>query len=469
MQKEILLPKALPEGFKEPHLLSGKPKNSPILVGFSGGADSSALLLMLKVYCDKHGAPLYAAHLNHGIRGDEADRDERFCKEFAEALGVKFFSVKLNVPEMAKQSGEGIENAARNARYDFFDEIMTENGISILATAHNADDNLETVIFNLSRGAGLYGLCGIPDSRPLKHGTVIRPILALEKREILKFCEAHGIDFVTDSTNLENDYTRNKIRNQIVPILKEINSGVIKNTSRATEALKEDSLCLQSITDSFVEANCKNGSVSVKALETAQASIANRSLIRLYGEISNGGTLETTHINALKGLAKRAIPHSSISLPSGIEAVVEDGRLCFVKQKSKPSEISFEARLSKGKNEINTAGVDIYLDSEQYSKNIYKKSTVLYITFDKIKGDLVARNRQAGDKILSGGVHKSLKKLLNEKKIPLYLRSRLPIICDDNGILAIPFVAVRDGARASLNSNDNEKTVIAVCVKNEND
>ena len=118
---------------------------------------------------------------------------------------------------------------------------------------------------------------------------------------------------------------------------------------------------------------------------------------------------------------------------------------------------------------LNTAGVDIYLDSEQYSKNIYKKSTVLYITFDKIKGDLVARNRQAGDKILSGGVHKSLKKLLNEKKIPLYLRSRLPIICDDNGILAIPFVAVRDGARASLNSNDNEKTVIAVCVKNEND
>ena len=89
MQKEILLPKALPDGFKEPCVLSGFPKNAPILVGFSGGADSSALLIMLKVYCDKNGAPLYAAHLNHGIRGEEADRDERFCKELAEALGVK--------------------------------------------------------------------------------------------------------------------------------------------------------------------------------------------------------------------------------------------------------------------------------------------------------------------------------------------------------------------------------------------
>ena len=459
----------IPKGFTPPETLSKLPANEPILVGLSGGADSSALLFMLSLYSKKSNAKIYAAHLNHGIRGDEADRDEEFCKNFADSLNIEFFSKKLDIPAIAQRTGESIETAARNARYDFFDSIMQEHGIKILATAHNADDNLETLLFNIARGTGLGGLCGIPESRQTKNGIVIRPILSMEKSEIIEFCKANDISFVTDSTNLVNDYARNKIRNQIVPILKEINSGVIKNTSRATEALKEDSLCLQSITDSFIEANCKNGSVSVKALETAQASVANRSLIRLYGEISNGGTLEATHINALKGLAKRAIPHSSISLPAGIEAVIEDGRLCFVKQKSKPSEISFEARLSKGKNEINTAGVDIYLDSEQYSKNIYKKSTVLYITFDKIKGDLVARNRQAGDKILSGGVHKSLKKLLNEKKIPLYLRSRLPIICDDNGILAIPFVAVRDGARASLNSNDNEKTVIAVCVKNEND
>ncbi len=466
MQKEILLPKALPDGFKEPCVLSGFPKNAPILVGFSGGADSSALLIMLKVYCDKNGAPLYAAHLNHGIRGEEADRDEHFCKELAEALGVKFFSKKLCIPEIAKQSGEGIENAARNARYSFFDEIMTNNSIPILATAHNADDNLETVIFNLSRGAGLSGLCGIPDSRDLAHGKVIRPILTLEKQEIIEFCKSCGVDFVTDSTNLENDYTRNKIRNQIVPILKEINSGVIKNTSRATEALKEDSLCLQGMADRFVEENFTDYSVDLKVLCDAQSSITNRAIIEIYGRISSGTTLETTHVNAIKRLAKRAIPHSSVSLPKGIEATIENGKLCFVPQKKEIAEICFSKTLSVGKNEINTAGVDIYINSEQYSKNIYKKSTVLYITFDKIKGDLVARNRQAGDKILSGGVHKSLKKLMNEKKIPLYLRSRIPIICDDDGILAIPFVALRDGAKAPLNSNDNEKTVIAVCIQN---
>lgn len=469
MQEKILLPKALPDGFKDPSLLSGLKKNTPILVGFSGGADSSALLLMLKIYCEQNGAPLYAAHLNHGIRGEEADRDEQFCKQFAKELGIKFFSKKLNIPELAKQSGEGIENAARNARYSFFDEIMTKNNIPILATAHNADDNLETVLFNLTRGAGLYGLCGIPDSRPLLHGVVIRPILTLEKRTILEFCEKHKIKFVTDSTNFENDYTRNKIRNRVVPILKEINPGVIGNVSRSTESLKEDSLCLQSMADWFVDELEKDRSIELEKLCGSPASIVNRALIRLYYEASGGGTLEATHINAIKSLARKGIPHSSVSLPSGIEVTVENGRLYFVSPKKRNTEIPFKAKLDNGKNEIDAANVDIFVNSDQYSKNIYKKSTVLYIKSDKITGDLIARNRLAGDKILSGGVHKSLKKLMNEKKIPLELRSRIPIICDDNGILAIPFIALRDGVKASFNSDDNEKTVIAVCVKNEND
>ena len=137
----------LPKEFKAPPTLSGLPKDASILVGFSGGADSSALLLMLKIYSEQSGAKIYAAHLNHGIRGAEADRDESFCREFAKSLDIEFFSLKLDIPSIAKKSGESIESAARNARYDFFNKIMSENSIPILATAHNADDNLETVIF----------------------------------------------------------------------------------------------------------------------------------------------------------------------------------------------------------------------------------------------------------------------------------------------------------------------------------
>ena len=455
----------LPKEFKAPHILSGLSPNAPILVGLSGGADSSALLLMLKIYSEQSGAKIYAAHLNHCIRGEEADRDERFCKELAESLGITFFSVRLDIPAMAKKSGESVESEARNARYDFFDTLMRENNISILATAHNADDNLETVIFNLTRGAGLSGLCGIPEVRPTNSGVVIRPILSMEKKDIIAFCNENNINYVTDSTNANNDYTRNKIRNQVIPILKEINLGVVKNTSRAIDALKDDSSFLKNMTESFIEQNCKDLSIDLKTVCNTPPSIINRALISLYSKISNGETLEAIHVNAIKELASRGIPHSSASLPASIEVVVEDGKLCFIYKKERSKITDFNIALKNGINTIEDAKIDIFVDIEPYSKNIYKKSILLSIDSDKINGALIARRRQAGDKILSGKVHKSLKKLFNEKKIPIELRERIPVICDENGILAVPLVAIRDGARLTNKNSDSKQTQITVCIR----
>ena len=454
-----------PKEFKSPHLLSRLAPNTPILVGLSGGADSSALLLMLKAYSESSGAKIYAAHLNHGIRGEEADRDERFCKSLAESLGVTFFSLKLDIPAMARQSGESVECEARNARYCFFSQLMRENNIPILATAHNADDNLETVIFNLSRGAGLSGLCGIPEVRLTDGGVVIRPILSMEKRDIIAFCNEHNINYVTDSTNLVNDYTRNKIRNQIIPILKEINSGVIKNTSRATEALKDDSAYLKNATADFIAKECKDYSLSVGVVGSTPPSIINRALISIYADISGGESLEATHVSAIKELSKRGVPHSSTSLPMGIEAVIEADRLCFIRKKEQKQISEFNVTLKDGVNAIDGAEIDIFINIEPYSKNIYKKSILLTIDSAKINGALVARCRQAGDKILSGKLHKSLKKLFNEKKIPLELRERIPVICDDNGILAVPLVAIRDGASPTNKGSDSNKTNITVCIR----
>lgn len=455
----------LPKEFKAPPILSGLDADTPILVGFSGGADSSALLLMLKAYSEQSGAKIYAAHINHGIRGSEADRDEIFCKEFAKSLDIEFFSVKLNVPEIAKKSGESIESAARRLRYEFFNKIMAERSIPILATAHNADDNLETVIFNLTRGAGLSGLCGIPDSRPTENGIVIRPILAMEKRDIIAFCEEHNINYVTDSTNADNEYTRNKIRNQIIPLLKEINSGVVKNTSRATESLKDDSLCLQSMTSWFIDELGKDRAIEIEKLCGSPSSIVNRAIIGIYSNISGGKTLEAVHINAIKDLAKKAIPHSSISLPSGIEAVIENEKLCFIYKSDTPKSTEFSIMLENGKNAIQEAEIDIFLNIEPYSKNVYKKSILLSFESAKIKKPLIARNRCAGDNILSGGVHKSLKKLMNEKKIPLELRSRIPVICDAEGIVAIPFVSIRDGVKAAKEIPTDQQIKITVCIR----
>ena len=456
----------LPREFKAPELLSGLDAQEPILLGLSGGADSSALLIMLAEYAKQVGSRIYAAHLNHGIRGDEADRDEQFCKELCSRVGVEFFSKKLDIPSIASASGESVETAARNARYDFFYKIMKEMGIKILATAHNADDNLETLLFNIARGTGLGGLCGIPESRPMGDCVVIRPILTMEKEKIISFCENNGLSFVTDSTNADNEYTRNKIRNRIIPILKEINPNAVRNASRMTESLKDDSLCLQSMADWFVEELGGNYSIELEKLCGSPSSIVNRALIRLYDEITGGKSLEATHINAIKELAKKGIPHSSISLPNGIEARVENGRLCLLtKGNTNFSFDAFNVLLSNGKNEITDAEVEIFLNDLNYSKNIYKKSILLSIESDTIDGALVARSRAPGDKILLGGMHKSVKKLYNEKKIPLDLRSRIPIICDKSGIIAIPFIGIRDGARAKQSSTADNTTTVQICIK----
>ena len=448
----------IPRQFREPHTLSGLDASEPILVGLSGGSDSVSLLYMLNEYSKKSGAKIYAAHLNHGIRGKEADRDELFCKDFCKNLNVEFFSKKIDIPKIAKNSKESVETVARLERYKFFDTLMSEHNIKILATAHNADDNLETVIFNLTRGSGLSGLCGIPETRPLKNGIVIRPILAMEKSEVLKYCETHSLSFVTDSTNAIDEYTRNKIRNNIIPILKEINSGVVENLSRMTKSIKSDSAYLQSVTNSFIKECVKDNAIELERLYKTPEPIVNRALMQIYEKASQGKNLETVHITAVKALAEKGVPHSSVSLPANIDAVIEDKKLYFIKKEEKADIDDFCVTLSSGENRIEEANAIIFLDSDLYSKNIYKKSILLSIDSAKIKGGLIARSRQSGDKIISKGMHKSVKKLMCDKKIPLDIRSRIPIICDDDGILAVPFVAIRDGA-SFKNQSSKEKNI----------
>lgn len=449
----------IPNEFTPPEILSGLDANEPVLVGLSGGSDSVSLLYILNEYSKKSGAKIYAAHLNHGIRGEEADRDELFCKEFCAELNIEFFSKKVDIPKIAEANKESVETVARIERYNFFDSVMRERNIKILATAHNADDNLETVIFNLTRGAALSGLCGIPESRPLKNGIVIRPILRIEKRAILKYCATHNLEFVTDSTNAIDEYTRNKIRNNVIPILKEINSGVVSNVSRTTRSLKEDSVCLQSIAEDFIESSNFGDSIELKKLCSAPDAIINRVLIKTFENISEGKTLEAVHITAIKELMQKGIPHSSLSLPSEIDVIIENKSLCFVKKEEEETRSEeFCVKLSIGENFISEANAVISIDSELYSKNIYKKATLLSIDSAKIEGDLVARSRCSGDRILSGGMHKSIKKLMCDKKIPIDMRSRIPIICDDKGILAVPFIAVRDGASFKKGS-EKEKNI----------
>ena len=438
----------LPKQFICASELSGLPADTPILVAFSGGADSSALLHMLAHEAKETGAVVFAAHVNHGIRGEEADRDEEFCRQTADALGVRLFVLHADVPNEARATGESIETAARRIRYDYFNRLMLDQNIPLLATAHNANDNLETMLFHLTRGSGLSGLCGIPISRVCAGGCIVRPLLGMTRAEILSYCNTHEISYVNDSTNVNTEYTRNRIRSEVIPALTAIHPSAVENSVRLAEHLRADALCLDGMAKQFLTEARRDCAIACEKILCAPSAISHRALMLLYREFSGGTALEYAHLQAMRRLAERAVPHSSISLPHGISAVIEDGWL-YLQSKTAPlSYEPYEIPLTQPKTLISQTKCEIVIEPSQTAKNIYKTSIQFSLNSATIKGMLFVRNRREGDRILLGGMHKSLKKLFCEKKIPPELRARLPILCDGDGILAVPMLGIRDGAKA---------------------
>lgn len=315
------------ELFTPPHILSGMSLDTPILLGLSGGADSVTLLHMLVGYCRGTGAPLYTAHVNHMIRGEDAERDRDFCEALAAEYGVPCFVLEADVPAAAKERGIGLEEAARQMRYDFFDGLMLRHSIPLLATAHNADDALETLIFNISRGCGLQGLGSIPPVRQFGGGLLIRPLLKAPKADILRYCEQNSLSFVTDATNADDTYSRNHIRHNIIPALKKLNGAVLKNTARLSESARLDADFMARQVNSYLEGNDPMSLSSLRALHPA---LLTRVLARLYSDYSGGLSVEQVHLSALITLIERGVGNSALSLPGLIRAQIRSGRLEFV-------------------------------------------------------------------------------------------------------------------------------------------
>ncbi len=202
-----------------------------ILLGFSGGPDSVALAHLLVRY----GVTVGLAHVNFHLRGVESDRDQAFSREFASRHGLEFFTIDFDTVKYAREKGLSIEEAARNLRYQWFEELARSQGYDFIATAHNADDNVETILHNLARGTGIKGLLGIP----LKRGKVIRPLLFAYKRDVLRYCQQHGLNYVVDKTNMDTAITRNRIRHNIIPEFEKINPGFKDNVLRTANNLRQ--------------------------------------------------------------------------------------------------------------------------------------------------------------------------------------------------------------------------------------
>ena len=256
--------------------LCNNPKS--ICVALSGGADSVCLLHILNSLSDSLGFKLSAIHVNHNIRGDEAKRDADFCVELCERLNVPLKVAAVSVLTEAEK-GESIELAARRLRYKVFEEIDAQ----YIATAHNADDSLETFLINFCRGTGLKGLTGIPDIR----GKFIRLLNECSKSDILNYIKNNNLEYVTDSTNLSNDYTRNKIRNNVIPLLKEISPELTNVSVRNLNLLKNDNDFLNEQANKLLKASFKEPNfLKVEPLVIAHSALTSRVLSSYVYEVT---------------------------------------------------------------------------------------------------------------------------------------------------------------------------------------
>ena len=221
-------------------------KGDNVVAGLSGGADSSAMVHILAALRDKFDIKITAVHINHGIRGDEAYRDEEISRKLCERLGIDFLVYHCDIPAEAKKRGMGEEETGRLVRYEKFRETAEKLGGAKIAVAHNTNDMAETLLMHLCRGAGLNGLAGI---KPVNNG-IIRPLLFCTRAEIEHYCDTNNIAYCTDSTNLKTDYTRNKVRRILLPWLEsEINTSAGANIASTAVLLREDENYLEELAE----------------------------------------------------------------------------------------------------------------------------------------------------------------------------------------------------------------------------
>ncbi len=419
-----------------------------VLIGFSGGPDSVLLLHLLLRYKATHPFHVVAVHVHHGIRGESADRDALFAEQSCKALGVEFILHKSDVPALAKEKKIGIEEAARVARYSCFDAIISSrNDISAIALGHNATDNAETVIFHLMRGCGIGGLAGIPPTRD----HVVRPLIALSKAAIISALEEAGIPYVLDETNADTAYTRNYIRHEILPRLSHISSSPEVSVGRICRNLINDNDYIESQAINAFGV-VKNGKASKEALSKMHPAILSRVLRRWAQE--NGSVLEQNHLEKLVALIS-SNARFSYNLPGGMQFLCEDGICRIAEDKNKlKAQADFHLKIKKNQPIELENGLFAVTDDKSHKNcsNIYNFSIKANLRSAIIEGELFLRHRREGDSYYYGGMTHKLKKLFNDKKIPLQERELIPILCDEKGIVWVPGFGVRDDGGCENNA-----------------
>ncbi len=384
-----------------------------VIVGLSGGADSVCLLYVLNGLKEEMDFTLKAAHMNHGIRGEEADRDEAFSRLICENLGIEFYFGFRDIPAIS--GGKNTELVARDERYKFFSELSDKEGGAKIAVAHNRNDVAETMIMRLLRGASVFGFSGIP----VKNKNIIRPLLTVTREEIENFLHYKNISYVTDSTNLTDDYTRNRIRHRIMPEMKVLNEGYL--TTIAGTASK-----MATVAD-FIKTSAKEIYGEITDVINAEKLNGLHDALKEYiisESAYNSGIKELfeKNISDIKDLLESE-SGKFIYLPEGYRALKVYNEIKFIKGMEKES---YSYELKVGINYIKEA--NMVLEITKGKKGI---------DAEKIKFPLIARPRKSGDYIEVKGTdgRKKIKNLFIDEKLPIDKRDSYPIIVSGDEVV----------------------------------
>ncbi|MGH9834280.1 MAG: tRNA lysidine(34) synthetase TilS [Blastocatellia bacterium] len=290
-----------------------------IVVAVSGGADSTALLDALVRWRERKGLPgaIIVAHLNHQLRGEESDEDERFVRKLADQLNLPVCAERIAVADHARSEKKNLEATARRLRYDFLRRVAEQREANFVFTAHTLDDQAETVLMRLLRGSGAEGLRGIHRivvwSEKLK---LARPMLAVMRGEVIEYCEHYKLAFRSDSSNLSIDFTRNRIRHELLPMLETFNPRIKKSLARASELIADDEDFLQPFADKLLEESRESARLNIKPLQKAHPAVVRRVLRQwLRGELGSLLRINATHVAAIENLATRSQSGRFIQLP----------------------------------------------------------------------------------------------------------------------------------------------------------
>ena len=307
-----------------------------VLVGLSGGADSVALLHILFSLKNKFSIKVGAVHLNHCLRGQESERDEQFAMDMAEKLDVPFYHGKIDVKKFCKKNKLSLEDAARQVRYDFFEKIAKKNGYSKIAVGHHADDNAELILMNILRGSGPSGLSGILPVRNLK---IVRPLIELTRVKILEFLDLKNILYITDSSNNDQTFLRNRVRLSLIPFLKEsFNPSIVETLNRTGAIIRsENQWFSDEVTPIFEEVVIKRDEKKIKLSIIALKKVhpaAVRRIIRMAIKAIKGDLkrISQGHVDNIIEQVEKGSHGKNLDLPDRIQAKINYGYLIIVKQ-----------------------------------------------------------------------------------------------------------------------------------------